>query len=224
MEDGIRSLLLGGVTGMILVLGSPVMAAEPEQGSANEEEQLKPVIQPEVDRREFKESRIDTENFEVTGFLGMMAIEDFGTNPVYGARLGYHITERLFAEGTIGRSKGGDTSYEVITGGAPLLTDSERELTYYDISLGYSVFPGEAFVTQKVTYNNDLFLVAGLGSTSFAGADRLTISYGLGYQVFFKDFLALRADFRDHMFTMDLIGESKLTHNLEMSLGLGFFF
>lgn len=112
----------------------------------------------------------------------------------------------------------------MITGGSPLLTDSERELTYCDVSLGYSFFPGEAFVTDKLTYNNDLFLIAGLGSTSFAGADRLTTIYGLGYQVYIKDFLALRADFRDHMFTMDLICESKLTHNLKMSLGLGLFF
>lgn len=224
MEDGIRSLLLTSVTGMMLVLGSLAVAAEPENESVSEEEQLKPVIQPEVDRREFKESRIDTENFEITGFAGMMAIEDFGTNLVYGGRLGYHITERLFAEGTLARSKGGDTSYEVITGGAPLLTDQERQLTYYNASLGYSILPGEAFVTRKLTYNNDLFIIGGLGSTTFAGADRFTISYGLGYRIFLKDFMALRVDFRDHMFSMDLIGESKLTHNPEVSLGLGVFF
>lgn len=224
MEDGIRSLLLGSLASIALVLGSVAVAAEPESNAAGEEEQLTPVIQPELERREFKESRIDTENFEITPYVGMMAIEDFGSNLVYGARLGYHVTDRLFVEGALGRSEGGETSYEVITGGAPLLTDEERQLTYYNVSLGFNVLPGEAFVTRKLTYNNDLFIIGGLGSTTFAGADRLTINFGLGYRLLLKDFMALRIDFRDHLFSMDLIGESKLTHNPELTLGLGFFF
>jgi hypothetical protein len=35
-----------------------------------------------------------------------------------GARLDYHVTERLFARDSLGRSQGNDTSYEVISGGS----------------------------------------------------------------------------------------------------------
>jgi outer membrane beta-barrel protein len=138
-------------------------------------------------------------------------------------RLDYHLTEELFIEGTIGQSKAGETSYEAIIGGAPLLTDDERTLTYYDVSIGFNILPGEAFLTQNVTYNNALFVVAGVGSTEFAGADRFTINLGLGYRILFTDYMALRFDFRDHIFDMDL-WEEKYTHNLEFSTSLTFLF
>lgn len=224
MEGRIRSLLLGGITFAMLSFSSLVLAAEPDRTAESEEAQLKPVIEPTVERREFDEARIDTEDFEVTGFLGMLSIEDFGTNFVYGGRFAYHITERLFIEAALAQSKGGNTSYEEITGGAPILTDEERELTYYNASVGFNLLPGEAFVTNKLTYNNDLYAIAGIGSTNFAGADRYTINFGLGYRLFLKDFVAVRADFRDHVFNMDLISADKVTHNPEFSLGVSFFF
>ena len=86
------------------------------------------VIEPEVERREIKEPAIDSEDFEVGAFIGVMSIEDFGSGVVYGARLAYHVTEGFFVEGSVGRSEGGLTSFEILSGGAPLLSDSERTL------------------------------------------------------------------------------------------------
>jgi outer membrane beta-barrel protein len=218
MEGRIRRLLLGLCT--VLLSIQPAWAADP----LKTEDELKPVIQPEVERQDFKEARIDTEDFELTGFFGLMSIEDFGTNPVYGARAGYHVTEDLFIEGAIGSSKGGDTSYETIVGGAPLLTDSERELLYYNISLGFNLLPGEAFMTRNLTFNNDLYLIAGIGSTEFAGEDRLTINAGVGYRLYIRDFFAVRVDYRDHVFNMNVISADKMTHNMELTVGASFFF
>ena len=223
MESRIRSILLGSAALMILFSSSLVQAAAPEEWS-EEEIQLKSVIEPTVERREFDEARIDTEDFEVTAFMGILSIEDFGSNFVLGGRFAYHITEKLFIEGAIGKSQGGTTSYEEIAGGAPILTESERQLSYYNAAVGFSVLPGEAFVTSGLTYNSDLFVIAGIGSTTFAGAGRYTLNYGLGYRLFMRDFMAVRADFRDHVFNMDLISADKITHNLEFSLGLSFFF
>ena len=222
MEVRLRSILLiSFVCGALFA--SPVLQAAEQGATDTTEAELKPVIQPEIERQEFDEARIDTENFEVGPFIGLMSIEDFGTNAVYGARLAYHLTVELFIEGTIGQSKAGETSYEAIIGGAPLLTDDERTLTYYDVSIGFNILPGEAFLTQNVTYNNALFVVAGVGSTEFAGADRFTINLGLGYRILFTDYMALRFDFRDHIFDMDL-WEEKYTHNLEFSTSLTFLF
>jgi len=50
------------------------------------------VIDPQVERREVKEPAIDREDFEFGGFVGIMGIEDFGSNVSYGLRLAYHIT------------------------------------------------------------------------------------------------------------------------------------
>ena len=56
------------------------------------------MISPELERRTITEADIDSEDFEVGAFVGVMSIEDFGSNVVYGARGAYHITEDFFVE------------------------------------------------------------------------------------------------------------------------------
>ena len=215
MEDRIRSLLL--------ILG--LAALHPSVNAAEAEEQeLKPVIQPEVTRVEFHEARIDTEDFEITGFIGLLSIEDFGTNPVYGAKFGYHVSEELFVEATIGQSEAGQTSYETIVPGASLLSNDERTFSYYNVSVGFNLLPGEVFPTRNVTYNSDLYLVAGVGNTRFAGADRFTLNFGMGYRFYATDYLAIKTDFQDLIYNIDVTGENKTTHNLQFTLGLAYFF
>lgn len=216
MEVRIRSILL------ILSL---VLPYQQLIGAETADQELKPVIQPEIERREFQESRIDTEDFEVTGFIGIMGIEDFGSNPVYGFKLGYHVSEELFIEGTIGQSEAGKTSIEkLLPGGTELLSDDERTFTYYNVSLGFNLLPGEVFPTKNVSYNSDIYLIAGVGSTEFAGADRFTINFGFGYRLYLTDYLAVRTDFQDLMLNVDVTGEDKSTHNLQFTFGLAYFF
>ncbi|RLA27004.1 MAG: outer membrane beta-barrel domain-containing protein, partial [Gammaproteobacteria bacterium] len=140
------------------------------------------VIEPEVERRQIKEPKIDSEDFEIGAFAGIMSIEDFGSDLVYGVKLAYHVTEGFFVEGSVGRTEGGLTSFEVLSGGAPLLTDSERELTYYNLNVGYNILPGEGFIGEGRAYNTAFYVIAGLGSTSFAGDDRFTVNFGAGYR------------------------------------------
>ena len=182
------------------------------------------VIDPEVERREVKEPAIDKEDFEIGAFVGVMSIEDFGANLVYGARIAYHLTEGFFVEGTVGQSDGGLTSFEILSGGAPLISDSERQLTYYNLNLGYNILPGEVFLGEGHAYNQQLYLIAGLGSTRFAGDDRFTVNFGAGYRFLLNDSVALHIDFRDHLFDIDLFGEEKTAHNLEAHVGVTVFF
>jgi outer membrane beta-barrel protein len=182
------------------------------------------VIEPEVERRDVREPAIDTENFEVGTFVGIMSIEDFGTDLVYGLRLAYHVTEGLFVEGTLGRSEAGLTSFEQLSGGARLLSDSDRVYTYYNLNLGYNLLPGEGFVGEGRAFNTSLYLIAGLGSTRFAGDDRFTINVGVGYRFLLTDSVALHIDFRDHLFDIDILGTENTVHNLEGHLGVSVFF
>ncbi len=182
------------------------------------------VIDPQVERREIKEPAIDREDFEIGGYVGIMGIEDFGSDVSYGVRLAYHITEGFFVEGTVGQSEGGLTSFEILSGGARLITDSERTMTYYNLNLGYNILPGEVFIGEGRAYNTNLYLIAGLGSTRFAGDDRFSVNVGAGYRFLLTDSIALHLDFRDHLFDIDLLGEEKTAHNLEGHLGLTVFF
>ena len=182
------------------------------------------VIEPEVERRDVQEPAIDTENFEIGAFAGIMSIEDFGTDLVYGIRLAYHVTEGLFVEGTLGRSEAGLTSFEQLSGGARLLSDSDREYIYYNLNLGYNLLPGEGFVGEGRAFNTSLYLVAGIGSTRFAGDDRFTINVGAGYRFLLNDSVALHIDFRDHLFDIDILGTQNTVHNLEGHFGVTVFF
>ena len=182
------------------------------------------VVDPQVERREIKEPKIDSENFEVGVFGGIMSIEDFGSNVSYGARLAYHLTEGFFVEGSIGQSEGGLTSFELLSGDARLLSDDERQLTYYNLNLGYNLFTGEAFFGMGRAYNTNLYITAGLGSTRFAGDDRFTVNYGAGFRFLLTDSVALHLDFRDHLFDIDLFGDEKTVHNLEGTISLTYFF
>lgn len=218
-------LLLSGMSGCAATKGLLGLGGEePPPTEPAEAPSPEQVIDPEVVRRDVSEPEIDTENFEIGAFAGMMSIEDFGADLVYGARLAYHITEGLFMEGTIGQSEAGLTSFEELSGGAPILSDDDRTFTYYNLDLGYNLLPGEVFLGEGRAYNTSLYVIGGLGSTRFAGDDRFTVNVGAGYRFLLTDSLTLHLDFRDHLFDTDLLGEEKTVHNIEAHLGLTVFF
>ena len=221
MESRIQSVFLSAVAALTcaatLVLAAPVYAAEPETGDA-------PVYDPEVERRTIDEDLIDVNDLELGLSFGVLNIEDFGSSSVVGAKLTYHISEHYFFTAAVGQSKAGETSYERLAGGAELLTDSQRELRYYGLNLGYNLFPGEAFLGDGRAINTSLYLLAGVGSTSFADDDYFTWHIGAGYRFVPLDWLAVSIDFQDHVFEHEILGESLQTHNLELSTSITVFF
>ncbi len=188
-------------------------AADPEQ-----------VVRPEIQRRDINQADIDTEDFEIGGFFGVMNVEDFGTNPVYGLRLSYHVTENLFTEAAYGHTNTSETSFERLSGSAQLLSGDDRKLDYLNLSLGYNLLPGEAFFGTRYAFTSDFYLIAGAGGTRFAGEDNFTWNFGFGYKLLLNDWLALRIDARDHIFSLDLLGDSQTNHNLEFTGGVSLFF
>jgi outer membrane beta-barrel protein len=201
-------------------------AEEPVDPAAEEPRDQAPprVIEPEVERRKIKVARIDAENIEVGPYYGALSIEDFGTNPVYGVRAAFHVTEDLFFEANYGRSKAGRTSFETLGGNVQLLTPSERRFTYYNLSLGYNLLPGEVYIGRGLAMNSALYLVGGIGSTKFAGDQRFTVNFGAGYRVLPTDWLAIHIDVQDHVFQSDLLGRDKLTNNFGAHIGATVFF
>ena len=219
MDSRILFLLLSSVLALMSLTG----CARQRAVQAEDSEQP-PVIEPEVERREIEPAKIDTEDFEIGVYAGQLSVEDFGVNTVAGIQFAYHITESFFLDVEAGQTTAGETSFERLSGAAQLLTDSERDYTYYDLSLGYNIFPGESFIGKNRALNTALYVIGGVGKTNFAGDDRFTLNVGVGLRVMPLDWLAIHADFRDHIFDIDLLGQAKTAHNLEARLGLTFFF
>lgn len=219
MESRIHDIFLIVVR---FVTAVPLLLAMMLSPALAQDEETPQVIEPKVERRDIDVAAIDTEDFELTGFVGLMSVEDFESNAVYGVRLAYHVTEWLFTEATYGTTDVGTSSFEKLGGGAVLLSD--RKLTYYDLSLGYNLFPGEVFFGTKRAWNSSVYLLGGLGSTDFAGDDQFTVTVGFGIKVLPTDYLAIRLEARDYMFDTEVTGEKKTTHNLQATLNFSWFF
>lgn len=217
MEDRFRSVFLA----IFLIVG---LLPVSELAAQSDEDDQNNLIEPQIERIDFDESEIDSDDFELSVYGGFLAIEDFDTNLVYGVKLGYHISEDFFVQGTYANTSVGETSFEILSGGAPLLSEDERDFEYYLVSLGFNLMPGEAFITDSTTFNTVFYLSGGVGTTSFAGDDRFTIVYGVGYRTLYADGFSLDIEMRDLIFDMDLFGEEKSTNNLEFTISLNIYF
>ena len=194
----------------------PVVAEEAQADPA--------IILPQVDRRVVKTPKIKAKDIELGGYFGALSIQDFGTNPVYGVRAAYHLSEDIFLEGFLGRSKGGRTSLEDVFPSITVVNDSGRRFTYYDLDLGYNVLPGEIFLGRGRAFNSALYVNVGVGDVKFAQKDQFALNFGVGTRILITDWLATHLDVRDHVFETDLTGRTKNVHNIEATLGFTTFF
>ena len=183
---------------------------------------LDAIIEPDLDRRSIDEDRIDSENIEVGFYSGVMSVEDFGSNNVFGYRIAFHISEDWFLEGVYGVTEIGETTAESIF--AIDIVGDDRDLDYYNLSLGVNLFPGEIFLGSNYAFNSNVFLIMGAGNTRFADDEFFTYNFGGGFRMFITDWLAFRLDFRNHIFTHNVLGEDKSIQNLETHLGLSLYF
>jgi len=181
------------------------------------------VIVPQVDRRDLEVPKFPSNDFEFGLYTGSYSTQNFGTSWVYGAKIGYHITEDFFVEGVYGQTDVSDELFRQILPGGVFPKEKER-LSYYNLSIGYNLLPGEIFLGGRRARPSQFYLVAGVGSTKFADQRRPTFNVGFGYRVYLADWAALQLDLRDHIFSLDLLGTRQSTQNVELTAGLSFFF
>lgn len=181
-----------------------------------------PVIPAQVDRREVRIPKISANDIEVGVFTGILSVQDFGANPTSGLRLGYHVTEDYFLEGMYGRSMVSDQSFRQL--GIAIFNTEKVDLTYYSLSIGYNLFPGEVFVGKNWAMTSAVYLVGGVGNVNINKEDHTAYNFGIGIRVLPVDWFSMRFEIRDLMFNSDLLGKNELKHNFEMTLGLAAYF
>ncbi len=215
MENRIKHILLTVLpfAGLLLV---------PTAVSAQEDD--RPLIEPDVRPQKVDEALIDTENFEIGAFAGIINIEDFESSFLWGGKLTYHLSETFFFEANVGFAEGGETSFEKLAGDVQVLSDEDRDYRYYNINIGMNVLPGEAFLTENYAFNTNFYLIGGAGATDFAGDTRFTFNVGAGYQVLLTDSVSIHLGVREHFYRIDVLGEEKTSMNTEVSGGLTVFF
>jgi outer membrane beta-barrel protein len=195
----------------------PEIVAEEPQGEPS-------IIEPQVTRRAVKTPHIKAKDFELGGYYGALSIQDFGTNPLYGVRAAFHVSEDIFLEGFLARSKAGTTSLEDVFPNITVVSDSGRRFTYYDLDVGYNVLPGEIFLGRGHAFNSALYVTVGMGDVKFADKDQFALNFGVGERLLVTDWLAIHVDVRDHIFETNLTGRTKNVDNIEATIGLTIFY
>lgn len=208
----------------LLALAAPAAFAQATaQQPANEQ-----VIQPEVERRDLRLPKFPSKDFEIGLYGGIYATENFGSSGVGGLRLGYHITEDFFVQSTYGRTKISDSELRNILPGGGVLPNEKQPLTYYNLSLGWNVLPGEVFIGRNRAFASQVYLMGGVGSTKFdtgrGDLKRQTLNLGLGMRVMFHDRFGVQVDLRDHILKLDILGEDARRNHLELTAGVSYFF
>ena len=199
-------------------LCTPATAQTTTPSSATEQ-----VIVPQVERRDVKRPKYPSNDFAFGIYAGTYATQNFGASTVSGLRVSYHVTEDIFVDATLGRTKVSDQNFRQILPGGIFVNRSEK-LSYYAVSAGYNVLPGEVFFGRNVAKATQGYILAGVGSTDFAGQKRQTFHAGFGLRLIVADWFSVQADVRDHIFTLDLLGRRQSTQNLEVTAGLTLFF
>lgn len=220
MESRIQRLFLAA----LLLTAASFSGVSYAQTDSSDDDELGQIITPDIERRSIKEDDLDSEIVEVGAFIGLLNIEDFGSNSVEGVNVDIHITERFFLELAYAISSTEETSYETLSGGVELLTEEQREYSYYHASVGYNFLPGQIYFSDNWTFNNNFYLVAGGGKTQFADKDYSTFHLGAGLRVYATDWLAFDLSMHGYNFSHELFGEEKTITNLESRLGLSIFF
>lgn len=204
---------------LTVTMGTLVPVAAMAQGAQSVPE---PVIPAQIDRREVHIPKIRANDVEIGAFVGIFSVQNFGAKPSAGLRLGYHVTEDFFLEGTYGRSKVSDQSYRQL--GVPIFTNEEIPLSYYYLSVGCNLFPGEVFLGKDRAMTSAVYLVGGVGNVKFNSESHTAYNFGIGIRVLPVDWLSMRFEMRDQIFSSDLLGKNELKHNFEMTLGLAAYF
>ncbi|HOY22347.1 MAG TPA: outer membrane beta-barrel domain-containing protein [Cellvibrio sp.] len=223
METRVQHILLAAsLLSALTCFSTSVFAADEKE--KNNDGELGKIITPDIERRHIKEADLDSEDFEVGLYTGVLNVEDFGSNMVAGVSFSYHITEDFFAQVNYGTSKTEKTSYELLSGGVELLTKDQRDLSYYNISLGYDFLPGQVYLSEKWHFNTSVYLVAGAGNTNFADKNYFTYNLGAGFKFYATDWLMLDLSMRNYSFEHELFGIAKKINNPESRLGISIFF
>jgi outer membrane beta-barrel protein len=196
----------------------PVLAADNPVSPESKDQ----VIQPEIDRRRVTVPRIPTRDFEWSIYLGQYNAEAFGVKPVYGTRIGYHLSEDYFVEFSIAKSTIADTNFR--TSGIPVFTEEFMDLYYYNMSFGVNLFPGELFLGRGRAWGTSLYLAGGIGLTSFDTFDRITLTIAGGLRILPTKRMSLRIELREHLYESDLLGENRYMRNLELTGGISIYF
>ena len=165
--------------------------------------------------------KIDKESIEIGFSVGVLNIEDFPASTSSAINLSIKATEDFFLQANFLQTGTVELSQEeqIIS---PNYSSGARKFEHYDLLLGYNFFQGEFFNKDKTANLSALYLVGGVGETSFGQENRFSVTAGIGYRTSFWRKWNLHVDFRDYVYQSSTLSDNELLHNFNYSFGLSY--
>lgn len=170
-----------------------------------------------VQKRDFLKKR----RFEISALGGFVAWDALSSTYGYGAGLSYYVTEDFGLEALVMRTPMQfrlEDSFSTFAAG-------ERHFTPGSAWSGlaamlWSPIHAKLRWSERRISHADLFVVTGAGRTLHDTVQGLTFQVGFGIKLYLGRFFSLRFDARDLVAPQEVLGRSRLTHNLVLLLGL----
>lgn len=205
--------------GLLVLSLSALTSSLALAADVNADQSQTQIVVPDVTRRDVQVPHFPSSDFQIGALAGLYSTQNFGAAAVEGVRLGYDITEDFFVQSAVGTTKVSDKNYRLILPGGIFPKESER-MSYYNLSAGYNILPGEAFAGTRYAFPFTLYLITGIGNTTLDSQKHATFNFGSGMRLFLSDTWSVQLDARDHIFSMDLLGQRERTQNLEFTAGV----
>lgn len=182
--------------------------------------------------------------FEIAPTVGFTLNDAFKRNILFGANLGYHITDTF----ALGVTAMGGVAFDTSLAEDVISLREERAEGFSNVQLMasgelvYTPLIGKFALFGRVVVNYDLHLLVGGGLASLSGdaadldaASPMAVA-GVGFRAFVGDWMALNMQVRDYIFSSAInsvadadidgssIAESEISNNFAVTLGFGFFF
>lgn len=184
------------------------------------------IIEPEEQNRKVDTAQIDTERFELGAYLGLLSVQNFNTNPVYGLSFSFHITDRWMAQLNYASSDFDQSNAEASRGdNFSAIVDRDRNVEYVNLLAGYKLLDGRSFLSANKKFDSSFYVLAGVGETDFAEVSDTSFTFGFSYRVVLTDYLTANVDIKDHLIKQEIDeGETESTHNNELTFGINALF
>jgi outer membrane beta-barrel protein len=181
------------------------------------------VVVPQVDRRDVRLPRYPSNDLEMG--LYCRRLRDRELRHQLGLRRAGRLPpdRGLLRPGRVCADQGHRRGVPADPAGG-IFESKTQKLNYYNLSVGYNILPGEVFLFSSRARPSQFYIIGGVGSTKFVDQRKPTFNVGFGFKVFITDYASWQLDLRDHIFTLDLLGKSQSTQNVELTTGLSFYF
>lgn len=210
------------VAAALLLSGCSLFGDRPERSQPSTrplpgEQASSQVVDPNLTRPEPEVRKVQAQDYEVGGYVGLVAVDREDGFAVYGARAAYQKTENFFVEAHYEFSS--TVGYDELRDLVGLNEAKKYDYDNFGLSLGYKLAPGDIYLSRNYTLPFQIYAIAGGGYASYEGDNFGTYHLGGGLKFMPRDWLSVRLELKDQMWS-----DKHLYHNAQFTFGLAALF